>query len=133
VAYGILTILLVLSIWYDIGIYIGWLDVSFNWACLLVSYGPPEFPEMEPETLLRMQYRWGAPDFWYWPRFNLGLFPVGLYFIFPFWLLYLPLIPIVVFGRRRRRRGSDEPLCSACGYSLRGNVSGRCPECGTRP
>ena len=27
----------------------------------------------------------------------------------------------------RRRRG----LCVACGYDLRGNVSGACPECGT--
>jgi hypothetical protein len=28
---------------------------------------------------------------------------------------------------RRRRRG----LCLRCGYNLTGNVSGRCPECGT--
>ena len=27
---------------------------------------------------------------------------------------------------RRRRQG----LCTECGYDLRGNVSGRCPECG---
>jgi hypothetical protein len=27
---------------------------------------------------------------------------------------------------RRRRRG----LCLSCGYDLRGNISGRCPECG---
>lgn len=27
---------------------------------------------------------------------------------------------------------SAHPLCSACGYNLTGNVSGRCPECGTR-
>jgi hypothetical protein len=26
---------------------------------------------------------------------------------------------------------SDPPLCMKCGYNLRGNVSGRCPECGT--
>ena len=29
--------------------------------------------------------------------------------------------------RRRRRRGR---LCRHCGYNLRGNVSGACPECG---
>lgn len=29
---------------------------------------------------------------------------------------------------RRRRRG----LCVRCGYNLTGNVSGICPECGTR-
>jgi hypothetical protein len=32
-----------------------------------------------------------------------------------------------VLGRSRKRRG----LCSNCGYSLAGNVSGVCPECGT--
>jgi hypothetical protein len=31
--------------------------------------------------------------------------------------------------RRRRRRHRGE--CEQCGYSLRGNVSGVCPECGT--
>ncbi len=31
-------------------------------------------------------------------------------------------------GWRRRRRGR----CVACGYDLRGNVSGTCPECGRR-
>lgn len=30
---------------------------------------------------------------------------------------------------RRHRPGS----CAACGYDLTGNVSGRCPECGTAP
>ena len=29
--------------------------------------------------------------------------------------------------RRRRRRGG---FCRHCGYNLRGNVSGTCPECG---
>lgn len=45
----------------------------------------------------------------------------------------LPLWPIVVgcavgavVTRKRRRRAG---LC-ACGYSLQGNTSGRCPECG---
>jgi hypothetical protein len=33
--------------------------------------------------------------------------------------------------RNVRRRRSSSGLCSACGYSLRGNVSGVCPECGT--
>jgi hypothetical protein len=32
--------------------------------------------------------------------------------------------------RRRRRRAMGQ--CVACGYDLRGNVSGLCPECGAR-
>jgi hypothetical protein len=31
----------------------------------------------------------------------------------------------------RRHRRAARGLCPACGYSLRGNVSGVCPECGT--
>jgi len=31
-----------------------------------------------------------------------------------------------------RHGGGDRPCeCSKCGYNLTGNVSGRCPECGT--
>ena len=34
---------------------------------------------------------------------------------------------------RQRRRGLDAPrLCRTCSYDLTGNVSGVCPECGTR-
>ena len=43
-----------------------------------------------------------------------------------------------VFGRpgseareaRTRRLRSKQGLCAYCGYDLRGNVSGVCPECG---
>ena len=27
---------------------------------------------------------------------------------------------------------SDAPTCGECGYNLTGNITGRCPECGTR-
>ncbi len=45
-----------------------------------------------------------------------------------FWLPPAARAAWWVAGRRRacRRRG----LCAACGYDLRGNVSGVCPECG---
>lgn len=32
----------------------------------------------------------------------------------------------------RGRRAGPEPRCTVCGYNLTGNISGRCPECGTR-
>lgn len=35
----------------------------------------------------------------------------------------------IIRGLRRRRDGAE--YCSGCGYNLTGNVSGRCPECGT--
>lgn len=57
-------------------------------------------------------------------------FPIWM----PFALSCIPPLTILVTRpiarrlriRRRRRRG----LCMQCGYSLRGNVSGVCPECG---
>ena len=34
--------------------------------------------------------------------------------------------------QRLRRKRSERGQCAECGYSLAGNVSGVCPECGTR-
>jgi rubrerythrin len=34
-------------------------------------------------------------------------------------------------GRLFRARAIPDGLCRQCGYSLAGNVSGVCPECGT--
>lgn len=59
-----------------------------------------------------------------------------------FIILVIPAAPIflivhvVVAGirnRHRRRFAAPDTArpCSACGYSLKGNVSGVCPECGT--
>ena len=53
----------------------------------------------------------------------------------PHWAVLLPLLLVdawlvrrgVVRWRRRRRAG----CCAKCGYNLTGNVSGRCPECGS--
>jgi hypothetical protein len=36
-----------------------------------------------------------------------------------------------IYINRRKRLARDGPRCTECGYSLVGNVSGRCPECGT--
>lgn len=60
------------------------------------------------------------------------------------WALWL-LIPVVPFpfillgawctSRPRRRRFLDRErngFCTRCGYDLTGNVSGVCPECGTK-
>lgn len=43
-------------------------------------------------------------------------------------LLYW-IVQACCLWRDRRRRAAG--LCIRCGYPLRGNVSGRCPECGT--
>jgi hypothetical protein len=56
--------------------------------------------------------------------------------VFPLWLstslmTFLCCLPVArgpVLKSWRRWRGA----CETCGYDLRGNRSGRCPECGTR-
>lgn len=54
----------------------------------------------------------------------------------PFWLIAVGFLAIQLFGfsirlvfRVRRRRRNQ---CVACEYSLEGNVSGVCPECGAK-
>jgi hypothetical protein len=52
----------------------------------------------------------------------------------PIALLTLPPIiklAIVLIRRLARRRRRGRGLCGRCGYDLRGNESGTCPECGT--
>lgn len=44
-------------------------------------------------------------------------------------LLVIAALRISALGHRQRRR-LREGACPKCGYSMRGNTSGRCPECG---
>lgn len=41
-------------------------------------------------------------------------------------------IALMVVGHYKTKRDSIPPgHCLTCGYNLTGNISGRCPECGT--
>src|SRR5439155_5802664 len=54
------------------------------------------------------------------------------------WSVPLPLVALLLltpgvaglWARVRRRTRRAKGLCVRCGYDLRGNVSGVCPECG---
>jgi hypothetical protein len=87
-------------------------------------------------TQLEME-RLGSVRFIWYPRYAAGGIeggPPGTYvrrLIVPLWLLFALLaIPTLLLWRCDRRR---IPLhcCHKCGYDLTGNVTGRCPECGT--
>lgn len=41
------------------------------------------------------------------------------------------VVAVVVYGVLSRRGVDSETCCRACGYDLTGNLSGRCPECGS--
>jgi len=77
----------------------------------------PEFLSV-PRILLK-------PDFWFdrYPDWTLTL---------PLWIPFV-LIAIPTAALWWRDRCSIAPgHCRRCGYSLAGNVSGVCPECGER-
>src|SRR5206468_2345189 len=40
-------------------------------------------------------------------------------------------LPLWIIARVSYRAATTEPQCARCSYSLVGNVSGICPECGT--
>lgn len=72
------------------------------------------------------------------PTFNPGLIlpktqyvpGLGRITLIPLWLPFLLYaIPTALLWRRNRRPGPDD--CQNCGYNMTGNVSGKCPECGT--
>lgn len=57
--------------------------------------------------------------------------PRESFFWLPFWIPLSLLTPAttVLFWKSRKCRPGE---CSACGYNLSGNISGRCPECGAQ-
>ncbi len=55
----------------------------------------------------------------------------GTVVIVPLWCLSLPAIGFVLAASWLRHRRPQGGRCRVCGYDLTGNVSGRCPECGT--
>lgn len=66
---------------------------------------------------------------WYIPSGRVGMVSLA---VTTFVVLFVPYLPArYVHYKLRWRRLEDANLCGACGYDLTGNVSGRCPECGT--
>jgi len=50
--------------------------------------------------------------------------------IAPLWIPFAVTVTLSVLGWRRSRHRPGH--CRNCSYNLTGNVSGLCPECGTR-
>lgn len=62
--------------------------------------------------------------------------PMGIYTVtIPLWLLLLPGLCVMgafaLWPATRPWPGSGLRACRHCGYDLTGNITGRCPECGT--
>ena len=69
-----------------------------------------------------------ADEWRFWPPLIVYSDPSGLIIAVPIWFLLLMIsIPTIVLWRLDH---SPAPGHCPCGYDLRGNVSGTCPECG---
>jgi hypothetical protein len=89
-----------------------------NWCCGFVwqTYSEIHIFGFGPDDSLVMHHRLIVVPYW---------FPAALFAIPPgVWLM-------VLRRRWRRRFRLTHSLCLTCAYNLTGNVSGRCPECGT--
>ena len=62
----------------------------------------------------------------FWPHRH--AFWGGTLLSFPLWIPLALLAASIAYGSFKLRR--QAPGACACGYDLRGNMSGRCPECG---
>jgi hypothetical protein len=90
----------------------------------------------EPESSWESSRGGGTFGYWHWRYSGSRSWGSYRFLAVPLWFLCLVLLapPAVWLGagyRRRhiarRRRGRGH--CAHCGYDLRGNVSGVCPEC----
>lgn len=70
---------------------------------------------------------WNDQGFWPRYQYDSDMKAIVLPLWIPFFLIGIPTALLWRIDRRRTRSGR----CTTCGYDLTGNVSGRCPECGT--
>jgi len=69
------------------------------------------------------------PDYFYWPPIDYGG-PPDVWFKVSFWLLLLLSTSFTLLFWHLDRRRIPIGHCQSCGYNLKCNVSGICPECG---
>lgn len=134
-----------------------WWDAGCDWGTLRLRFCPSDSPLAVPAERSTGLYVWShawqrvflvghgialdSPadrDYYGFRLPKLGTWtwtsathPHSLFWIrVPLWLLLLVVgVPTgILFWRDRR---SPPGHCLECGYNLTGNVSGRCPECGT--
>jgi hypothetical protein len=94
-----------------------------------------EEPVFELRAVSHVRYTWGKWILGSWPRLWGGRIHEACGVELPLWTLLLAMLGFAahVWLRKRRldRALAGAPVCGKCSYDLTGNVSGRCPECGT--
>jgi predicted RNA-binding Zn-ribbon protein involved in translation (DUF1610 family) len=119
-----------------LGVLNGRVQLRFGYPSEVEYINPNRQPFGVPAAPQSSSHKWQWGPFFYRSTSYYDIDWKHFLFALPGWLavaLFLAY-PLFVFFRvpwlRRRRRKNGQ--CIACGYDLRGNVSGQCPECGRK-
>jgi hypothetical protein len=118
--------------WVDIAV-LPYLLVCYDSGSVEIMIGKYPWDTLETPHMRVEQFEKARPGLVFWNKWDLFRDRMPrLQVTFPLWLpasLFLTCFVALSMWLRRRRRGD---CCNKCGYSLIGNTSGVCPECGTR-
>jgi predicted RNA-binding Zn-ribbon protein involved in translation (DUF1610 family) len=90
------------------------------------DYPAPKRGMLDIRPMRMLVKRWG----WRWPVLSVDG-PSRWKVVIPLWIPFVLLaVPTAILLWRDRRLPPGH--CNTCGYNLAGNVSGICPECGTK-
>ena len=120
------------------GFVLGWLDQT-RCHCISIQSGYLKFSWTDPAEIT-----WGGQLGWFvqkghtvwnrrytwWPPVSRSVSVPPKWVNVRLWFLCLLLAVPTCWLWRLDRRRHDSPGHCPCGYNLRGNVSGTCPECG---
>ncbi len=121
------------SLWFRVHVWYGRAGLGVDGGSFYLNYTVTAQPRSFAVTASRVRFAYALHDTWrifmWWEPWAGGR---ARHMEFPLWPLAAGagLVAAVAWWLdppRRPRPG----CCPACGYDLRGNVSGRCPECGT--
>ena len=103
-------------------------DVCILEGCLRIDWNIPPYASLvQGFYIAEKQYMAYEPQMEWWPYVGgAGSRLVAV----PLWMIFAALLGPTAFLWHRDRR-IPPGHCDTCGYDLTGNVSGRCPECGT--
>ncbi len=125
---------LVASLWYSVHVW--WRRAGFGvgFSSFYLNYAAKAEPRAFSVSVKRQPFAAQVRDTWrifmFWEPWAGGR---ARHLEFPLWPLAAGagLVAAVAWWLDPPRRRPRPGCCKACGYDLTGNVSGRCPECGT--
>jgi hypothetical protein len=108
--------------------------VQIMWRGREVAAPPYAIPLDEGKRFARLEWgrRWSLVTFPTTGKPARDAYIESLWVLFPRWFCVLSaILPLAVFYALRQWQSVPPNHCGICSYSLTGNTSGVCPECGT--